>query len=63
MISLLTLKYFFCDLKNFIKLKFVEGKLEIGFFCENHHIFNYLQPYILNKIKKKYTINLFRKNK
>ena len=50
---MLSIKNFFLDLSNFIKLKSLEKNFETGFFCENYHIFNYLNPYILNKIKKK----------
>lgn len=44
---------FFTDIINFIKLKTKEKNFEIGFFCENKFILNYLKPYIINKTKKK----------
>ncbi len=40
------------DLKNFIFYKKTEKNYAIGFFCENEFIFNYLEPYIQNKVKK-----------
>ena len=53
MTSFLSIKIFFTDIVNFIKLKKIEKNFEIGFFCENKHILNYLSPYIINKTKKK----------
>ena len=53
MTSFLSIKIFFTDIVNFIKLKKIEKNFEIGFFCENKHILNYLSPYIINKIRKK----------
>ena len=44
---------FFRDLVLYIKYKFRESEFEIGFFCENKYIFNYLDPYIRKKINKK----------
>ena len=44
---------FIKDLKNFIFYKKVEKNYTVGFFCENKFIFNYLEPYIQNKVKKK----------
>lgn len=44
---------FFLDIISYIKFKFVEKNYTTGFFCENIFIYNYLEPYILNKIKKK----------
>ncbi len=40
------------DLVNFIKFQKAK-KINVGFFCENKNIFEYLKPYILNKSKKK----------
>jgi len=51
--SFLSIKIFFTDIVNFIKLKKIEKNFEIGFFCESKHILNYLSPYIINKTKKK----------
>tara|TARA_B100000795_G_scaffold204366_1_gene157975 strand:+ start:893 stop:1945 length:1053 start_codon:yes stop_codon:yes gene_type:complete len=51
--SLIGIINFLTDIINFIKLKKVEKNFEVGFFCENKFILNYLSPYILNKIKKK----------
>ena len=53
MTSFLSIKIFFTDIVNFIKLKKIEKNFEIGFFCESKHILNYLSPYIINKTKKK----------
>ena len=44
---------FIKDLKNFIFYKKFEKNYTVGFFCENKFIFNYLEPYIQNKVKKK----------
>ena len=44
---------FFRDLILYIKYKFKENEFEIGFFCENKYILNYLDPYIRKKINKK----------
>ncbi len=43
---------FIKDLKNFISYKIAEKNFTVGFFCENEFIFNYLEPYIQNKVKK-----------
>jgi len=40
------------DLLTFYKLKCIESDYKIGFFCETNFIFEYLEPYILNKLKK-----------
>ncbi len=40
------------DLINFLKFQ-KENNINIGFFCENKNIFEYLKPYILKKSKKK----------
>ena len=53
MTSFLSIKIFFTDIVNFIKLKKIEKNFDIGFFCESKHILNYLSPYIINKTKKK----------
>jgi len=39
------------DIFNYIQLK--KHRYEVGFFCENLNIFEYLKPYIRNKSKKK----------
>ena len=41
---------FFKDLYNFFLLSCLKNNL--GFFCENENIYEYLKPYILNKSKK-----------
>ena len=43
---------FFIDLYNFIRLKRRKPVFRIGFFSENNFIYEYLEPYILRKIKK-----------
>jgi len=43
---------FFIDLYNFIRLKRSKTIYKIGFFSENNFIYEYLEPYILRKIKK-----------
>ena len=43
---------FIKDLYNFFRLKKNETSYKIGFFSENNFIFEYLEPYILNKLKK-----------
>lgn len=40
------------DLINFLKFQ-KENNINIGFFCENKNIFEYLKPYILKKSKNK----------
>ena len=53
---------FFLDLTNFFRYKAREKKNNIGFFCENRFIFEYLKPYI-SKIntKRKVIIISFEK--
>ena len=43
---------FLKDLYNYYKLKKEESSYKIGFFSENNFIFEYLEPYISNKLKK-----------
>jgi len=43
---------FIKDIYNFCRLKKNESSYKIGFFSENNFIFEYLEPYILNKLKK-----------
>ena len=40
------------DIYNFIRLKKNEKKFKLGFFSESNFIYEYLEPYILNKISK-----------
>ena len=40
------------DIYNFLRLKKNEKKFKLGFFSESNFIYEYLEPYILNKIKK-----------
>lgn len=47
------MKYFLIDLINFIKFKKNKFKLNVGFFCENKNIFEYIKPYILKKAENK----------
>ena len=42
----------FIDLYNFIRLKRSKTVFRIGFFLENNFIYEYLEPYILRKIKQ-----------
>lgn len=42
----------FKDISNFIKFKKNEKNINIGFFSENNFIYEYLEPYIINKLKK-----------
>jgi hypothetical protein len=42
----------FKDIYNFIRLKIYENKFRVGFFSENNFIYEYLEPYLLRKIKK-----------
>ena len=42
----------FIDLYNFIRLKRSKTVFRIGFFSENNFIYEYLEPYILRKMKK-----------
>ena len=44
---------FFKDLAVFLSYKKNEKKFSSGFFCESKFIFQYLEPYILNKLEKK----------
>ena len=53
MTSSLSIINFYIDIVQFIKLKIKEKNFEIGFFCKNKFILNYLKPYIDNKTKKK----------
>ena len=53
MIKFNKILYFFLDIISYTKLKFNEKNFMTGFFCENRFIYNYLEPYIINKIKKK----------
>ena len=48
---------FFKDLMTFFRYKKNEKNFTIGFFSESNFIYNYLEPYIKNKIKKKNLIN------
>jgi len=43
---------FLKDVRSYYKLKSKESNYSVGFFCENRFIFEYLEPYILNKLKK-----------
>ena len=43
---------FFIDLYNFIRLKRSKTIFRIGFFSENNFIYEYLEPYLLRKMKK-----------
>ena len=43
---------FFIDLYNFIRLKRSKTVFRIGFFSENNFIYEYLEPYILRKMKQ-----------
>ena len=42
----------FKDISNFIKFKKNEKNVNIGFFSENNFIYEYLEPYIINKLKR-----------
>ena len=44
---------FFKDLINYIIFKKKETQYDVGYFCESNFIFQYLRPYIENKLKKK----------
>jgi len=55
--------YLFKDLFFYIKYKYNEKKFNIGFFCENEFILNYLSPYIENKKNKPILIISFEKIK
>ena len=44
--------HFLKDLLNYIKYKYNEKNYNVGFFCENEFILNYLSPYIKNKNNK-----------
>ncbi len=44
---------FIKDFFTFIKYKRFETRCDIGFFCESSFIYNYIEPYIKKKIKKK----------
>lgn len=55
--------HFFKDLFFYIKYKSNEKKFNIGFFCENEFILNYLSPYIENKKNKPILIISFEKIK
>ena len=47
------MKNIFKDLKNFILFKRYEKKCDVGYFCESKFIYNYIEPYIKKKNKKK----------
>ena len=47
------MKNFFKDLINFFRYKRSEAICNVGFFCESSFIYNYIEPYIKKKIKKK----------
>ena len=40
------------DIVSFINLKKNTKEIRVGFFSENNFIYEYLEPYILNKLKK-----------
>ena len=42
----------FSDIFNYFEYKKNESNFRVGFFIENKFIFEYLKPYILNKLKK-----------
>ena len=42
----------FKDIFNFIKFKKNEKNINIGFFSENNFIYEYLEPYIINKLRR-----------
>ena len=46
------MKNYLKDIYNFFRLKTAKTTYQIGFFCENNYIFQYLEPYILKKLKK-----------
>ena len=43
---------FLKDICSYCKLKSKESSYRVGFFSENNFIFEYLESYILNKLKK-----------
>ena len=43
---------FLKDIYSFYRLKTIESNYRVGFFCENNFIFEYLEPYIINKSKQ-----------
>ncbi len=47
---------FFKDLLNFFRYKRHETNCNIGFFCETNFIYQYIEPYIKKKIKKRRVI-------
>ena len=53
---------FLKDIYSFYKLKKNESNYSVGFFCENNFIFEYLEPYITNKLKKKKVLILSFEN-
>ena len=50
------------DICCYFKLKTSENRFRIGFFCENKYIFQYLEPYILKKLKREKVLILSFQN-
>ena len=50
------------DICCYFKLKTSENRFRIGFFCENNYIFQYLEPYILKKLKREKVLILSFQN-
>ena len=50
------------DISCYIKLQTSVNSFRIGFFCENNHIFQYLEPYILKKLKREKVLILSFQN-
>ena len=50
------------DICCYFKLKTSENSFRIGFFCENNYIFQYLEPYILKKLKREKVLILSFQN-
>ncbi len=50
------------DICCYIKLKTSVNRFRIGFFCENNYIFQYLEPYILKKLKREKVLILSFQN-
>ena len=53
---------FLKDIYSFCRLKLDKSNYSVGFFCENNFIFEYLEPYIINKLKKKEVLILSFEN-
>ena len=52
----------FKDIFNYYHFKKKESDFRVGFFCENNYIFQYLEPYILKKIKREKVLILSFQN-